>query len=113
VIGCFCLNVKADSETTFDQLARLASVRQNTKTKRPPVARQEAIKGTPEDWATESLLAAREAYQDPQTGKRIKSGTKLGDAYQAKNLPVARKRLAQAGMRLAMVLNEALKSEQP
>jgi S1/P1 Nuclease len=113
VIGCFCLNVKADSEPTFDQLACLASVRQNTKTKRPPVARQEAIKGTPEDWATESLLAAREAYQDPQTGKRIKSGTKLGDAYQAKNLPVARKRLAQAGMRLAMVLNEALKSEQP
>jgi nuclease S1 len=65
------------------------------------------MSGTPEDWATESLLAAREAYQDPQTGKRIKSGTKLGDAYQAKYLPVARQRLAQAGMRLAMVLNEA------
>jgi S1/P1 Nuclease len=63
--------------------------------------------GTPEDWATESLLAAREAYQDPQSGKRIKSGTKLGDAYQAKNLPVARKRLAQAGLRLAWVLNRA------
>jgi hypothetical protein len=62
---------------------------------------------TVEDWATESLLAAREAYQVPETGRRVKSGTKLGDAYQAKNLPVARKRLAQAAMRLAMVLNEA------
>jgi hypothetical protein len=67
--------------------------------------------GTPEDCATESLLAAREAYQDPQTGKRIKSGTKLGDAYHAKNLPVARQRLAQAGMRLAMVLNEAFEDK--
>jgi hypothetical protein len=57
--------------------------------------------------ATESLLAAREAYQDPRTGKRIKSGTKLGDEYQEKNLPVARRRLAQAGLRLAWVLNEA------
>ena len=26
------------------------------------------MKGTVEDWATESLLAAREAYQDPTTG---------------------------------------------
>jgi hypothetical protein len=53
------------------------------------------------------LLAAREAYQDPTTGKRIKSGTKLGDQYQAKNLPVVRQRLAQAGIRLAWVLNRA------
>jgi hypothetical protein len=78
-----------------------------------PENRTAWMSGTPEDWATESLLAAREAYQDPQTGKRIKSGTKLGDAYQAKNLPVARQRLAQTGMRLAWVLNEAFKSEQP
>jgi hypothetical protein len=78
-----------------------------------PENRTAWMSGTPEDWATESLLAAREAYQDPQTGQRIKSGTKLGDAYQAKNLPVARQRLAQAGMRLAMVLNEAFKPEQP
>jgi hypothetical protein len=63
--------------------------------------------GTPEDWATESLLAARDAYQDPTTGKRIKSGTKLGDAYYNANLPVARQRMAQAAARLAWVLNEA------
>jgi hypothetical protein len=57
--------------------------------------------GTVEDWATESLLAAREAYQDPRTGKRIKSGTKLGEEYQAVNLPVVQRRLARAGLRLA------------
>jgi hypothetical protein len=64
--------------------------------------------GTVEDWATESLLAARAAYQVPGTDKRVKSGQKLGDDYQAVHLPVVRKRLAQAGMRLAWVLNVAL-----
>ena len=72
-----------------------------------PEARQEAMKGTVEDWATESLLAARQAYQVPETGKRLKSGQKLGDAYLEANLPVVRQRLYQAGVRLAMVLNEA------
>ena len=45
-----------------------------------PEARDAAMKGTVEDWATESLLAARQAYQVPETGKRLKSGQKLGDA---------------------------------
>ena len=62
--------------------------------------------GTVEDWATESLLAAREAYKDPATGQKIKAGTKLADPYQKANLPVARRRLYQGGVRLAMVLNE-------
>ncbi len=43
--------------------------------------RQEAMKGTVEEWATESLLAARQAYRVPETGKRLKPGRKLGDAY--------------------------------
>jgi nuclease S1 len=63
-------------------------------------------KGTVEDWATESLLAARQAYQVPETGQRLKPGQKLADAYQAASLPVVRKRLFQGGVRLAMVLNE-------
>ncbi len=67
----------------------------------------EARKGTVEDWATESLLAAREAYQDPKTGQRIKPGARLGDEYQARNLPVAKRRLYQASARLALVLNGA------
>jgi hypothetical protein len=48
---------------------------------------------------------ARQAYQDPATGQRIRPGAKLGDAYQAANLPVAKRRLYQAGARLAWVLN--------
>src|SRR5262245_35346491 len=55
-------------------------------------ARGKAMAGSVEDWATESLLAAREAYQDPATAMRIKSGTRLGDANQEANLPVVSKR---------------------
>ena len=76
-----------------------------------PEARAAAMKGTVEDWATESLLAARQAYQVPETGKRLKPGQKLGDAYLEANLPVVRRRLYQAGVRLAMVVNEAFDVE--
>jgi hypothetical protein len=71
-------------------------------------ARAEAQKGSVEDWATESFLAAREAYQDPGTGQPMKPGAKLGDAYQERSLPVAKQRLYRAGARLTWVLNEAL-----
>ena len=64
------------------------------------------MNGKVEDWATESLLAARAAYVMPETGALIKPGRKLGDEYQAANLPVVKKRLYQGGVRLAMVLNE-------
>jgi hypothetical protein len=49
--------------------------------------------GTVEDWATESLLATREAHLIPGTDKRLRSGQKLGDEYQGKHLPVVRRRL--------------------
>jgi nuclease S1 len=78
-----------------------------------PEARGEAMKGTVEDWATESLLAARQAYQVPGTGTRMKSGQKLGDAYLNANLPVVRRRLYQGGIRLAMVLNEIWTVDRP
>jgi hypothetical protein len=65
------------------------------------------MNGTAEDWATECLLAAREAYLIPGTDKRLKSGQKLGDEYQARHLPVVRRRLCHAALRLAMVLNGA------
>jgi len=76
-----------------------------------PPAREKAMKGTIEDWATESLLASRQAYVVPETGKRLKSGQKLGDAYFDANLPVLRQRLYQASVRLAMVLNQAFATE--
>ncbi len=72
-----------------------------------PETRAAAMKGTVEDWATERLLAARQAYQVPETGQRLKPGQKLGNAYVEAIMPVARKRLLQGGIRLAMVLNEA------
>ena len=69
-----------------------------------------AAEGTVEDWATESLLAAREAYVNPLTGMRIKSGAKLGLDYHNKNLPVVKERMYRAGIRLAKVLNERFES---
>ena len=71
-----------------------------------PAARRAASTGTIEDWATESLLAARQAYRVPETGKRLKSGQKLSNAYLDANLPLLRQRLYQASVRLAMVLNQ-------
>jgi nuclease S1 len=71
-------------------------------------APENSAAGTVEAWATESLLAAREAYVDPATGLRIKSGAKLGLDYHNKNMPVAKERMYRAAMRLARVLNECL-----
>jgi S1/P1 Nuclease len=76
-----------------------------------PGARATAMKGTVEDWATESLLAARQAYQVPETGVRLKSGQKLADAYLEANVPVVRRRLHQVGVSLAWVLNQAFSAE--
>jgi S1/P1 Nuclease len=74
-----------------------------------PDVRAAAMKGTVEDWATESPVAARHAYQVPETGQRLKPGQKLGDAYVNANMPVVRHRLYRAGVRLASVLNEAFR----
>jgi len=65
------------------------------------------MRGTVEEWATESLLAARAAYVVPGTHARIKPGQKLSREYYETHLPVVRRRLCQARLRLAMVLNEA------
>ncbi len=65
-----------------------------------------ARQGTIEDWATESLLAAREAYKVPESGRRLKSGQKLSQTYVDANVATLRRRLYLAGARLALVLNE-------
>ena len=74
-----------------------------------PENRETAMRGKVEDWATESLLAARAAYQVPETGKRMKPGQKLSDAYYNRNLPVVRQRMYQASIRLATLLNEVFR----
>jgi hypothetical protein len=78
-----------------------------------PQSPESSAHGTVEDWATESLLAARAAYIVPETGMRLKPGARLGDRYVGANMPVVRQRLCQAGLRLALVLNEAFAAPEP
>ena len=69
------------------------------------------MNGAVEDWATESLLAARAAYLVPGADARIMPGQKLSREYYDAHLPVVRRRLCQAGVRLAIVLNEAFQEK--
>jgi hypothetical protein len=62
-------------------------------------------KGGPPDWADESLALARRAYRNPPGNAELRKGARLGQAYQDANLPFAERRLAQAGVRLAWILN--------
>jgi Mrp family chromosome partitioning ATPase len=62
--------------------------------------------GTPEDWATESLEAAKVAYCLPGTRTVMKSGSNLGEGYCRSMLPIVQRQLAKAGVRVAAVLNE-------
>ena len=71
-------------------------------------------KGDPDAWADESLQEAKKAYQNPpgsSSGKAITRGSRIGREYSEYALPVIRKRLAQAGVRLANELNTALGDE--
>jgi len=63
-------------------------------------------RGTPEDWATETLQVAKEAYCLPGTKAVMKSGTKLGDDYCWMALLIIQRQLAKAGIRSAWILNE-------
>ena len=63
-------------------------------------------KGTTEDWANESLAAAKLAYKPPGTDVELKAGQKLDQPYLDFALPIARERLARAGTRTASVLND-------
>ncbi|MBN1568597.1 MAG: S1/P1 nuclease [Acidobacteria bacterium] len=66
-------------------------------------------RGTTEDWATETLLVAKEAYCLPGTRQMIKTGTRLGNEYYRFALPVIQRQLAKAGIRTAFILNEIFK----
>lgn len=62
-------------------------------------------KGTPEDWATESLAVAQNAYRLPDSKTWIKPGANLGSKYSGASLPAIRKQLARAAIRTAWMLN--------
>ncbi len=66
---------------------------------------EEWSKGTPADWATESLAIAKEAYRIPGRQTLIRRGAKLGGDYVAFALPVIQRQLAKAAVRIAFVLN--------
>jgi hypothetical protein len=66
------------------------------------------MNGSVKDWTTESLLATRQAYLVPETGTRLKSGQKLGDAYLQANMPVVRQRLDQAALWQASEIPSAM-----
>jgi nuclease S1 len=71
-----------------------------------PKLAAEWAKGTPEDWATESLQIAKRAYGLPETNKFMKSGARIGNDYCSMALPIIQKQLAKAGIRVASALNE-------
>jgi len=66
-------------------------------------------RGGAAEWADESLELARKAYRNPIDGKEMRSGSKLDQPYQDANLPDAERRLSQAGVRLAWLLNDLFK----
>ncbi len=70
-------------------------------------------RGGPPEWATESLEAAKVAYLTPPLNAELKKGAKLDQPYQDANLPTAERRLAQAGVRLAWILNTAFPEPAP
>jgi nuclease S1 len=65
-------------------------------------------RGRIEDWVDESLEAARQAYRIPGSSELLRSGMRIGRAYQDANLALAVQRLAQSGYRLSEVLNDCL-----
>jgi nuclease S1 len=69
-------------------------------------------RGRIEDWVNESLEAARQAYHIPGSNDLLRSGMRIGREYEDANLPLAVKRLSQAGMRLSEVLNACLSPDE-
>ena len=73
-------------------------------------------KGNVDSWADESLQEAKKAYQNPPgspSATPVTRGTRIGREYSEHALPVIRRRLAQAGIRLANELNAAFAEERP
>jgi hypothetical protein len=64
--------------------------------------------GRIEDWADESLDLGRRAYRVPGSNRPLRSGDEIGRDYEDTYLPLAVARLAQAGVRVASLLNQIL-----
>jgi hypothetical protein len=63
--------------------------------------------------AVEPNVEVHACTDDNNIGDRLlKQNIAAGESYQEKAAPVVEKRIAQAGIRLAMILNEASKAAQ-
>jgi hypothetical protein len=63
-------------------------------------------RGTVEDWADDSLRAAKLAYRNPDgSDAPMPSGTRLGEDYVRMANPILREQMARAAVRLANELN--------
>ncbi len=75
-----------------------------------PDASRAWSKGTVEDWADETLRAARLAYREPADAPRpFASGVTLGDGYVHRAEPILVEQMARASVRLADELNAAFR----
>ena len=71
-----------------------------------PEKAAEWSKGDVEDWANESLAAAKRAYKFPEgTVTSLRTGVEIGEDYARFARPIIEDRLARAGVRLANELN--------
>jgi hypothetical protein len=66
-------------------------------------------RGTPKDWAAESLDIGKIAFAMPGTNAAIRNGVRLGDDYNRMALPLIQKQLAKAAIRTAWTLNGIFK----
>jgi hypothetical protein len=80
--------------------------------KASPENKEQWSGGTTEDWATESLQAAKKAYSLPGQETVMRSGSKLGDEYVVRAIPIIEAQLAKAGIRIAWILNEIFQKEE-
>ncbi len=71
------------------------------------------LSGGPEDWANESLLVGRHAYEIPGSDATLRAGDSIGRAYEQENAPRAADRLARSGVRLAAMLEAVFKNSDP
>jgi hypothetical protein len=72
-----------------------------------------AAEDSVEAWANESLEAARDAYINNENGEPLRQGDRIGQAYTERQRPMAHRRISQAGIRTAAVLNGIFGGEAP
>jgi nuclease S1 len=63
-------------------------------------------RGSPEEWATESLILAKSARRLPGSQSWIKPGASIAPEYCSAALPTIQRQLAKAGIRTAWMLNQ-------